>query len=59
MDLLNRKEVCLLFGSIHASTLWRGIKAGRFPRPIRVGGLSRWLRSECEAALRRMAEDRR
>jgi predicted DNA-binding transcriptional regulator AlpA len=61
MDLLHRGEVCRLFGGtkpINTATLYRGIRAGRFPRPVRVGGSSRWLREECEAALRSMVEGR-
>ena len=52
MELLNRKAVCYLFGGINPSTLYRGIRDGRFPRPVKIGpGSSRWLRQECEAAL--------
>jgi predicted DNA-binding transcriptional regulator AlpA len=61
--LLDRVEVCRLFGGtkpINPATLYRGIKLGRYPKPIKVGpGSSRWLRSECEAALRVMVEGRR
>ena len=59
--LLDKWEVCRLFGGskpINASTLYRGIRQGRFPRPIRVGGSSRWLRTECEAALQAMVDGR-
>jgi predicted DNA-binding transcriptional regulator AlpA len=62
MQLLDRGEVCRLFGGskpIHPATLYRGIKLGRYPKPVKVGpGSSRWLRSECEAALRLMVEGR-
>jgi predicted DNA-binding transcriptional regulator AlpA len=61
-DLLDRRAVCELLGGtrpINASTLYRQIKAGTFPKPIRVGGSSRWLRAECEAVLREMMEARR
>ena len=61
-DLLDRRSVCRLFGGskpINASTLYRGIRVGRYPRPIHVGGSSRWLREECEAVLRSMMEGRR
>jgi len=60
-NLLDRAEVCRWFGGtkpLNASTLYRGIRKGRFPQPVRVGGSSRWLRSECEAALRSMVEGR-
>jgi predicted DNA-binding transcriptional regulator AlpA len=58
--LLDRKEVCQFFGGtkpIDASTLYRGIRDGRYPRAVKVGpGSSRWLRSECKNALRLMVE---
>ena len=63
MDMLDRKAVCAFFGGnrpIDPSTLYRGIREQRYPRPVKVGpGSSRWLRAECEAALQRMAEGRR
>jgi predicted DNA-binding transcriptional regulator AlpA len=62
MDLLDRKAACAFFGGtkpINAATLYRGIRRGRYPRPVKVGpGSSRWLRSECDAALRVMVEGR-
>jgi predicted DNA-binding transcriptional regulator AlpA len=62
MTLLDKQEVLSFFGGtrpLNASTLYRGINAGRYPRPLKVGpGSSRWLRSECEAALRSMIEGR-
>ena len=57
-DLLDRSATCRLFGGsrpINAATLYRGIRAGRYPAPIKIGpGASRWLRAECEAALQAM-----
>jgi predicted DNA-binding transcriptional regulator AlpA len=62
-QLLDKAEVCRLSGGtrpLNPSTLYRGIKQGRFPKPVKVGpGTSRWLLSECEAALRLMVEVRR
>ena len=60
-DLLDRAGVCRWFGGtkpLDASTLYRGIRKGRFPQPVRVGGSSRWLRAECEAALQAMVQGR-
>jgi len=61
-DLLDRREVCRFFGGtrpLNPATLYRGIRKGRYPEPIKVGpGSSRWLRTECEAALAQMAEGR-
>jgi predicted DNA-binding transcriptional regulator AlpA len=61
-DLLDRAEVCRFFGGnrpINAATLYRNIRRGRYPRPVKVGpGTSRWLRAECEAVLAAMVEER-
>jgi predicted DNA-binding transcriptional regulator AlpA len=61
-DLLDRAAVCAFFGGtkpLHPATLYRGITQGRCPRAVKVGpGSSRWLRSECEVALRSMTEAR-
>jgi predicted DNA-binding transcriptional regulator AlpA len=61
--LLDRPEVCRFFGGsrpIDPATLYRGIREGRYPAPVKIDpGSSRWLRSECEAALVAMVEARR
>ena len=58
--LLDKAEVCSLFGRINPSTLYRGIRLGRYPKPVKIGpGSSRWLRDECYAVLRSMMEARR
>jgi len=60
--LLDRVEVCRFFGGvrpINPATLYRGIRKGRYPKPVKVGpGSSRWLRIECQAALQLMIDDR-
>jgi predicted DNA-binding transcriptional regulator AlpA len=54
-ELLDLKEVCSFFGNLDPSTIYRGIAAKRYPAPIKVGAnTSRWLRSECQAALQAM-----
>jgi predicted DNA-binding transcriptional regulator AlpA len=54
-DLLDCATTRKFFGGsrpIDAATLSRGIKRGLYPKPVRVSAnSSRWLRSECEAAL--------
>jgi predicted DNA-binding transcriptional regulator AlpA len=61
-ELLDRDATCAFFGGsrpIHFATLYRGIGAGRYPKPIRVGpNTARWLRSECESALRKLIAER-
>jgi predicted DNA-binding transcriptional regulator AlpA len=63
LTLLDRDEVCRLFGGptkpINASTLYRGINAKKYPPPVKDGTRSRWLKSECEAVLRRLIAERR
>jgi predicted DNA-binding transcriptional regulator AlpA len=62
LNLLDKIEACRFFGGsrpLHPATLYRGIRQGRFPKPVKVGpGSSRWLREECEAALNAMVEGR-
>ena len=54
-ELMDRNETCRFFGGnrpINAATLYRGIAAGRYPRPVKISpGSSRWLRSECIQAI--------
>jgi predicted DNA-binding transcriptional regulator AlpA len=61
-DLLDLRAVCALFGGtrpINPATLYRGIRLGRYPAPIKIGpGSSRWLREECDAVLAGMVEAR-
>jgi predicted DNA-binding transcriptional regulator AlpA len=57
-ELLDRRAACAFFGGtrpLNPATLYRGIRKGRYPKPVKIGpGSSRWLRSECEAALQAM-----
>jgi len=54
-NLLDIEAVCRFFGGtkpLHPATIYRGIGI-RYPRPVRVSpNVNRWLRSECEAALK-------
>jgi predicted DNA-binding transcriptional regulator AlpA len=53
-EWLDTTATCRFFGGtkpIHPATLWRGVKAGRYPKPVKLGPNSnRWVRSECKAA---------
>jgi predicted DNA-binding transcriptional regulator AlpA len=48
------RAFCALFGGIAPATLYRHVRNGVVPRPVKVGALSRWLKSECLAALEAM-----
>jgi predicted DNA-binding transcriptional regulator AlpA len=58
MNLLNRNEVCHFFGGINPATLYRKIRQGVLPKPVKIGGSSRWLQSECQAVLQAMVDGR-
>jgi prophage regulatory protein len=53
-----RKRVVLDRIGVSDTTLWRLVRAGKFPRPARLtGGTVRWLESEVNAWIAaRMAE---
>jgi predicted DNA-binding transcriptional regulator AlpA len=58
ITLLDRRAVEIFFGGtkpLHPATVYRHIRAGRIPAPIKISaGCSRWSLAECEAALARM-----
>jgi predicted DNA-binding transcriptional regulator AlpA len=57
-ELLDVYEACRFIGGtrpVNPATLWRGTKAGRYPKPIKIGPQSvRWRRSELQACIERM-----
>ncbi|MEQ1953591.1 hypothetical protein [Mesorhizobium sp. CN2-181] len=63
-ELVDETTACRIIGGedtpIHRSTLWRGINAGRFPKPLKVGpGTNRWPVSELVAVLEKAAAERK
>jgi hypothetical protein len=61
-ELLDQDAVCRFFGGtkpIHPATLWRGVKSGRYSKPIKVAAnTNRWRRHELQSDLDRMAAER-
>ncbi|WP_376704188.1 hypothetical protein RQ479_04060 [Mesorhizobium sp. ISC25] len=62
-DLVDEATACRLIGGsntpIHRSTLWRGIHAGRYPKPLKIGPSSnRWRVGELKAIIDQAAADR-
>jgi len=60
-DLIDEPAACRVLGGesspIHRSTLRRGVNAGRYPKPIKVGpGTNRWRLSELTAVVDQMRE---
>jgi len=50
--LLDVKAVAALFQSSPA-IIWRRVNDGTMPRPIRIGGMTRWARDEIDAVIAR------
>ena len=62
-DLVDETTACRILGGeqspIHRSTLWRGINAGRYPKPLKVGpSTNRWITGELQAVHERAAAER-
>ncbi|TPJ61261.1 hypothetical protein [Mesorhizobium sp. B2-6-1] len=62
-DLVDEASACRIIGGknspIHRSTLWRGISAGRYSKPLKVGpNTNRWRRLELIACLEKAAAAR-
>lgn len=60
-EMLSIREVCRFFGGaerpLDQSTIYRWVRAGKLPRPVRMGPLTlRWRRSDCQQALDTMAQ---
>jgi predicted DNA-binding transcriptional regulator AlpA len=57
MELLDIKAVCCLFGGskpLNPCSIYRYIQKGYLPKPVKVGGNSRWRKEEVIAALDKM-----
>lgn len=48
-DFLTVKDVAAHL-TIGVSTVWRQVAKGSLPEPVRIGGATRWRRSDIEAA---------
>ena len=35
----------------HPSTVWRKVADGTLPRPVKIGGMTRWSKAEVEAVI--------
>lgn len=62
-ELVDETTACRIIGGmntpIHRSTLWRGINAGRYPKPLKMGpATNRWRVGELVAVQEKAAADR-
>jgi predicted DNA-binding transcriptional regulator AlpA len=61
-ELLDEAATCKFFGGtkpINPATLWRGVKKGRYSKPIKISDQAvRWRRSDLQADIARMVAER-
>jgi hypothetical protein len=58
-ELMDEAATCRFFGNIHPATLWRGIKVGRYSKPIKVApNINRWIRTECAEDMKAIIAER-
>ena len=56
--LLTDREVAAILGCSRSS-LWRWAADGTVPRPLRIGGMSRWRQSDIKGLIDQAAEARK
>jgi predicted DNA-binding transcriptional regulator AlpA len=58
-ELITAKEAMKMTGILNSSTMYRAIKAGKFPKPVKIGPQStRFLKSEIFDYVRRLVAER-
>lgn len=62
-ELVDEDLACQVIGGVHTpihrSTFWRGIRNGRYPKPLKVSGyINRWRVGELRAVLAKAVEFR-
>jgi len=50
-QLLSVGDVAEMLG-LGISTIWRQVRRGTLPQPVRIGGSTRWRRADIEALFR-------
>lgn len=58
LDQLIRDEAAAKMLGCSKSTFWRRVGDGTIPRPVKIGGMSRWPRSEIVAVIERAKTQR-
>ena len=48
MRLLSRDDLVARGISLNKATIWRKLKAGEFPRPVKVGNRLAWVEGEID-----------
>lgn len=56
-DLLTVGEIAVKLGT-STRTVWRMASAGQIPAPVKIGGLTRWRRSDIQAMIELLPNQR-
>lgn len=49
--LMDVRQVAKVAGNVSVATVWRHTSSGKLPKPIKIGGSTRWLTSEIKEFL--------
>ena len=55
--MLDLNPVAILLG-VSVRTVWRLVSSKVLPKPVRIGGSTRWFESDLEAFQRKLREER-
>jgi len=50
--LITVKQAAKYYGDCDVSTIWRWVKSGEIPKPVKVGGRTLWRESEIQKSIR-------
>lgn len=57
-DLLSVDEVAEMLG-VSDRSVWRMVSAGEIPKPVKIGGLTKWRRSDLQAMIDLLPDSQR
>ena len=58
-DWAEKTEACAILFDISESSLWRGVKSGKYPKPVKVSTfVRRWSRAELRACVEKILAER-
>ncbi|MDV7145631.1 hypothetical protein R3X27_23355 [Tropicimonas sp. TH_r6] len=57
-DPLLRDGECATMLNCSKATFWRRVADGTIPKPLKIGGMSRWKQSDIKAVIERAATER-
>jgi prophage regulatory protein len=58
MRLLSRDDLAAKGISLNKATIWRKLKIGEFPRPVKIGNRLAWVEQEIDEYIARLVAKR-